>query len=123
MTAARCLRSAGFTLIEVLVALGIVAVALAAGSQAMQALTRSSARQSDLLLAQLCAENEFVKIRLLRQLPSVGDTTVLCAQAGRELQVLVSVRPTPNPLFRRVEASVSDANGSVLQLTTVVTQY
>ena len=104
-------------------ALGIVAVALAAGSQAMQALTYSSTRQSDLLLAQLCAENEFVKIRLSRQLPSVGDTAVLCEQAGRQLQVLISVRPTPNPLFRRVEAAVNDAKVPVLQLTTVVTQF
>ena len=113
----------GFTLIEVLVALGIVAVALAAGTQATQALINNATRQSDVLLAQLCAENEFVKIRLLRQLPSVGDSTVVCEQAGRVLQVLVSVRPTPNPLFRRVDAKVNDANVPILQLSTVVTQY
>ncbi len=113
----------GFTLIEVLVALSIVAVALAAGTQAMQALTSNSARQADVLLGQLCAENELVKIRLSRQLPSVGDSTALCEQAGRTLQVQVTVRPTPNPQFRRVDAKVSDAGSSILQLSTVVTQY
>ena len=116
-------KHAGFTLIEVLVALAIVAVALAAGTQAMQALTNNAARQSDVLLAQLCAENELVKIRLSRQLPSVGDSTTACEQAGRSLQVLVSVRPTPNPLFRRVDAKVNDADVPILQLSTVVTQY
>lgn len=116
-------KHAGFTLIEVLVALAIVAVALAAGTQAMQALTNNAARQSDVLLAQLCAENELVKIRLSRQLPSVGDSTAACEQAGRSLQVLVSVRPTPNPLFRRVDAKVNDADVPILQLSTVVTQY
>lgn len=115
--------SRGFTLIEVLVALSIVAIALAAGTQAMQALTSNSARQSDVLLGQLCAENELVKIRLSRQLPSVGDTSVSCEQAGRVLQVLVSTRPTPNPQFRRVDAKVTDAATPILQLSTVVTQY
>ena len=123
MTFAGHRNHGGFTLIEVLVALGIVAVALAAGTQATQALINNATRQSDVLLAQLCAENEFVKIRLLRQLPSVGDSTVVCEQAGRVLQVLVSVRPTPNPLFRRVDAKVNDANVPILQLSTVVTQY
>ena len=54
----------GFTLIEVLVALGIVAIALMAGLQATAALTRNAQRQTDVLLAQTCAENELIKIRL-----------------------------------------------------------
>lgn len=123
MKCSRTLCSAGFTLIEVLVALSIVAVALAAGTQAMQALTSNASRQTDVLLGQLCAENELVKIRLSRQLPSVGDTTVSCEQTGRALQVLVTVRPTPNPQFRRVDAKVSDAAVPILRLSTIVTQY
>jgi len=118
------LRSvSGFTLIEVLVALGIVAIALVAGLQAMAALTNNAMRQSDVLLAHLCAENELIKIRLSRQMPGVGDSTAACEQAGRSLQVTLTVRPTPNPQFRRVDARVSDGNTPVLQLSTVVTQY
>ena len=56
--------NAGFTLIEVLVALGIVAIALIAGLQATTALTRNAERQSDMLLAQICADNELAKVRL-----------------------------------------------------------
>ena len=41
----------GFTLVEVLVALGIVAIALMAGLQATTALTRNAQRQSDIVLA------------------------------------------------------------------------
>ena len=63
----------GFTLIEVLVALGIVAIALVAGLQASAALTANAQRQSDVLLGHMCAENVLVAIKLGKQLPSVGD--------------------------------------------------
>ena len=77
----------GFTLIEVLVALAVVAITLSAGLQATGALTRAATRQTDQWLAQLCAENELTRLRLARQLPGVGDSTVACEQAGRSLQV------------------------------------
>lgn len=113
----------GFTLVEVLVALGIVAIALMAGLQATAALTRHAGRQSDMVLAQVCAENELVKIRLARQMPSVGDSTVACDQAGRALSVLLVVRPTPNPNFRRVDAQVQDGEVPIWRVTTVVGRY
>lgn len=113
----------GFTLIEVLVALGIVAVALAAGVQTTAALTRHAERQADLLLAQLCSENALVNLRLSRQLPAVGDNTTACEQAGRSLGVTLSVRATPNPNFLRVEAQVSDLDTPLLALSTVVGRY
>ena len=113
----------GFTLIEVLVALAIVAIALVAGLQATTALTNNALRQSDVLLAHLCAENELVKVRLSGQMPGVGSNTVVCEQGGRSFQVTLSVQPTPNPEFRRVDAQVSDGNARVLQLSTVVTRY
>ena len=112
----------GFTLIEVLVALAIVAIALLAGLQATTALTNNAMRQSDVLLAHVCAENELVGIRLLKQLPGVGNKVSACEQAGRELQVTLSVQPTPNPKFRRVDALISDGSIPILRLSTVVTQ-
>lgn len=116
-------RARGFTLVEVLVALGIVAIALAAGIQATLALTRNAERQSDVLLAHLCAENELVKVRLSKQVPGVGDTRIPCAQAGRSLAVALTVRPTPNPNFRRVDAQVMDGDTPILKLSTVLGQY
>jgi general secretion pathway protein I len=113
----------GFTLVEVLVALGIVAIALMAGLQATSALTRHSGRQSDMLLAQLCAENELVKIRLARQMPGVGDSQLPCTQADRNLTVALVVRPTPNPNFRRVDARVLDGESPIWRLTTIVGRY
>jgi general secretion pathway protein I len=115
--------SHGFTLVEVLVALGIVAIALMAGFQATAALTRNAQRQSDVLLAQVCAENELIKLRLQRQLPGVGDSSISCEQAGQAFSVQLVVRATPNPNFRRIDAQVSKELAPVLHLSTVVGRY
>ncbi len=116
-------RVRGFTLVEVLVALAIVSIALIAGFQASAALTRNATRQSDLLLAQLCAENALIAVRLSKQMPGVGDSDTVCEQAGRQLQVQLSVRLTPNPNFRRVDARVTEGDAALLRLSTVVGRF
>jgi len=119
----------GFTLVEVLVALAVVAIALVAGLQSSASLTRLSERQGDQLLAQLCADNELAKVRLLRQMPGVGNSSTTCTQAQRPLQVQVDVLPTPNPNFRRVDVRVNTPAGegptaiTLLQLSTVVGRF
>lgn len=119
----RCALPCGFTLIEVLVALAIVATALIAGLQASAAITRNAERQTNRMLAQLCAENALAAVRLARQLPDVGDTSTSCDQAGRTLELRLVVQPTPNPNFRRVDARLYRDTQPLLQLSTVVGRY
>lgn len=112
----------GFTLIEVLVALGVVALALTTGLQASNALTRTAERQTEQWLATLCAENTLITLRLQRQLPGTGNSESTCQQAGRDLRVRVSVLPTPNPNFRRIDATVlRGADGPGVRLLTLST--
>lgn len=113
----------GFTLIEVLVALAIVAIALMSGLKVSGALTRNAQRQSDVLLAQICADNALHQLRLSQQLPGVGDSRVACLQAERTFDVALTVRTTPNPAFRRVDAQVFEGTTPVLNTTTVLGRY
>lgn len=110
----------GFTLIEVLVALGIVAVALLAGLKATGSLSRNADRQTLSMLGQMCADNELIRLRLRRQLPDTGNSQVECTQAGRTMQVEMQVKTTPNPNFRRVDARVLSQGEFVLQVSTVM---
>jgi general secretion pathway protein I len=111
----------GFTLLEVLVALAVAAIALAAGLRAAGVLTDNAARLSDVIAAQWCADNQLTEQRLQHGFPGVGDTDFGCQQLGRSYRGKLVTRPTPNPGFRRVDAVVSDESGHVLvTLSTVL---
>lgn len=110
----------GFTLVEVLVALVVTAVALLAGLKATAALTDNALRQERMLLAQLCAENRLIELRLMRQFPGPGASTSACTQGGLSLQVVQNVQPTPNPNFRRVDVAVREGDAPLLQLSTIL---
>ena len=114
----------GFTLIEVLVALAIVAITLGAGIKAAGALTANAQRLAEVSAAQWCADNQLVNLKLARQFPGIGDSDFACDQLGRTFRGHLRVRPTPNPNFRRVDADVADESDlPLLTLSTVLPRY
>ena len=111
----------GFTLIEVLVALVIVAITVGAGIKAAGALTDNTQRLADVSAAQWCADNQLAGLRLTALTPPVGDSDFACTELGRSYPGKLVVRPTPNPLFVAVEARVADDAGrTLLSLSTVM---
>lgn len=113
-------NSPGFTLVEVLVALAIVAVALAAGMRAAAGVVEGARRLADVTAAQWCADNQLTALKLSRQFPGVGDADFSCEQLGRQYRGTLRTRPTPNPNFRRVDAVVRNADGQPLLTVTTV---
>lgn len=96
----------GFTLIEVLVALAIIAVALAAGVRAAGTMTQANVELKLKLLAELAADNRVAELRAASAFPALGTRSVACPQGKARLECVEEVKSTPNPLFRRVEVRV-----------------
>jgi len=96
----------GFTLIEMLVALAIVAVALLAGVRAVGSMAQTSVELKLRLLAQVAAENRIAELRAARAFPGIGSRTVACPQGRVPLECVEEAKATPNPLFRRIEVRV-----------------
>ena len=118
-------RAVGFTLIEVLVAVAILAVALAATSRAAAVATDGALETRQRLLATWAAENRVAEIRARRLFPAAATTRFSTTQAGLELVVDETVAETPNPVIRRVDLAVADArdpNRVLTRLTAYVSQ-
>jgi len=106
--ALRLRRRAGFTLIEILVALAIVAVALAAGMRAIAQSTDDATSLKQRTLALWVAQNKLAAAQLEPALPSVGERSGSAQQAGATFVYRETISGTPNPAFRKVEIAVAD---------------
>jgi general secretion pathway protein I len=116
-------KARGFTLLEVLVALVIIGVALAASMRGAMSLTNTAEYSRDKLLALLTAENRLLELRLAREKLEPGEEILPCDQGGIAFTCAQAVKPTPNPFFRRVEVRVfrSDEAGNRQQLAELMT--
>jgi general secretion pathway protein I len=102
----RCGRRAGFTLIEVLVALAIVSIALLAALRAAGQTTSNVGELRSRLLAGWVAENLMAEHRARDDWLPLGMQRGKEREGGIELAWREEVIATPNPAFRRIDIFV-----------------
>jgi general secretion pathway protein I len=110
----------GFTLVEVLVALAIVAIALAAALRAAAQGTNAASELRSRLLAGWVAENRLAEHRARGDWLPLGIARGAQRQGGVEFAWREEVIATPNPAFRRVDVFVSapaDESRAIARLT------
>ncbi len=102
------IRRAGFTLVEILVALAIVAIALAAGMRALAQATDTASALKARTLALWVAQNQLAAAQIATPWPPLGNYTGDAAQAGAAFAWQATVTTTPNPAFRKFEITVAE---------------
>ena len=107
----------GFTLIEILVAIAILGVALAATSRAAHVATDGALETRQRLLATWAAQNRVAELRARHVFPAATSTRMETSQAGLALVIDETVTETPNPGLRRVDLAVSQARDPSRVLT------
>lgn len=101
-------HSRGFTLVEILVALAIVAVALAAGMRALAQGADNASALKARTLALWVAQNRLAAAQIAVPWPALGTTEGEAEQAGMRFVWRSAIGTTPNPAFRRIEITVAE---------------
>jgi general secretion pathway protein I len=114
------MRRRGFTLVEILVALAIIAVALTAGMRALAQSADSATALKARTLALWIAQNRLASAQIAAPWPGLGSYRGEAAEAGAQFVWRETVTATPNPAFRRIDISVMEPARPDYQLAHLV---
>ena len=102
----------GFTLIEVLVALAIVAIGMAAVLEALTSSANTAVFLQDKTFAQWVALNRMETLRLSGNFPATGSSSDHLDYAGRSWEWQQKVTTTQIPDVREIEIDVRPADSN-----------
>lgn len=114
-------RTRGFTLIEVLIALIILGVALAAAARAASIATVGAEESKLRTLATWVAQNRIALLTATRSFPSSGTATGTSTIGGIDFAWQQTASDTPNAAFRKIEMRIFRPNDT--QTLTSLTAY
>jgi len=103
-------RAGGFTLIEVLVALAIVAIGMAAVLEALTSSANTALYLQDKTFAEWVALNRIETVRLSGTPPAVGTSNDTLSYAGRSWEWQQKVTDTRTQGMRQIEIDVRPAD-------------
>jgi general secretion pathway protein I len=118
-------RLHGFTLLEILVALAVLAIALTAAIRVLGQSIDTAAALRERTLAQWVAEDRLARHVLNHSFPSIDTTTGTAEMGGTTWRWSEQVSATPVPRLRRIDVSVSppDKPDPIVLLTGFVREY
>lgn len=117
-------RSSGFTLIEIVVALAVLALALGALISGMARYADTAGALRERTLGLWVAHNRLAELELQPGLPPIGDSDGDVTLGGVEWRWNVRVSEGADPALRRIEIGVrlKGQEGDVTHLTTFFSQ-
>ncbi len=98
--------NAGFTLLEVMVALFIVAVAMGGAIKVIENSAQNSSRMTDKTFANWVAMNKITELRLNSEWPKLGKVKGESEMSDRKWKWVQSTIKTDDEKVKRVELSV-----------------
>jgi len=118
----------GFTLLEIMIALAIFAIASASLIKNATQTIRQTGIIQDRTIAYWVAENELNQIRAAPRegLPNLGSARSNVVMANREWDVVLDIEATENIDMRRIIVSVylpTNADNSIVSLTGFIGKY
>lgn len=103
------IRQHGFTLLEILVALAVLALSMGAVIKAASDYTASQSHLRDRTIATWVARNVLAEQQIRREWPRVGEQKDTVDMAGREWQWLARTSQTDEAELRRLDVEIRPA--------------
>jgi general secretion pathway protein I len=100
----------GFTLIEVMVALVVIALGMLGVIQAVSQTASNSGYLRDKTVAHWVGMNQLTEVRLQKSAPGIDKTSEEVEMAGRRWKWTMNVTQTPVETIRRIDISVRPAD-------------
>ena len=105
-------KNKGFTLVEILVALTILAITMGAYLSQLDTQVTQTQTIRNRTLAHWAGQNHLAKLRIENQWPSLGTQTFSTVQGQQEWQIQQQVSATPNAQIKRVELQMFASDGT-----------
>ena len=114
-----CRKNAGFTLIEVMVALTIIAISLGALLNTSGTQANSAAYLKHKTLAHWVAVNELTQIRIAKEFPDLGDKKGNTKMAGNDWYWIRTTKETEDKDARQIKFTLYADKDYTKNLTTL----